>query len=137
MKGNIYKKFEETIGRNRIDSTIKDFETIRQMLYLEGNMEDLVMEYCGILHHQFHLHKTIKEYQNSLNQLNHKLQSVKNRSVNQLRREGKLGKWLMNLSTKELNILRDIVDIDREFKEIDDYRFNEEKRKRGKTVISY
>ena len=37
----------------------------------------------------------------------------------------------MNLSTKELNQLRNIVSIEREFKEIDDYRFNKSKEDRG------
>ena len=75
--------------------------------------------------------------ESNINQLNHKLQSVKNRSVDGLRRENKLGKWLMNLSTKELNQLRNIVSIEREFKEIDDYRFNKSKEDRGRVVIQY
>ena len=137
MKGNIYKKFEDTIGRNNIDTTFKDFETIKQMLYLEGNIEDLVMEYCNYQNHIIQLHKSIKEIQTNINQLTSKLQSIKNRSVTQLRKEGKLGKWLMNLSTNELNILRNIVDIDNEFKQIDEYRFNEEKKNRGRVVIQY
>jgi predicted nucleic acid-binding Zn-ribbon protein len=137
MKGNIYKKFEETIGRNNIDTTFKDFETIKQMLYLEGNIEDLVMEYCNYQNHIIQLHKSIKEIQTNINQLTSKLQSIKNRSVTQLRKEGKLGKWLMNLSTNELNVLKNIVDIDNEFKQIDEYRFNEEKKNRGRVVIQY
>jgi len=137
MKGNIYKKFEDTIGRNNIDTTFKDFETIKQMLYLEGNIEDLVMEYCNYQNHIIQLHKSIKEIQTNINQLTSKLQSIKNRSVTQLRKEGKLGKWLMNLSTNELNVLRNIVDIDNEFKQIDEYRFNEEKKNRGRVVIQY
>ena len=137
MKGNIYKKFEDTIGRNNIDNTFKDFETIKQMLYLEGNIEDLVMEYCNYQNHIIQLHKSIKEIQTNINQLTSKLQSIKNRSVTQLRKEGKLGKWLMNLSTNELNVLRNIVDIDNEFKQIDEYRFNEEKKNRGRVVIQY
>lgn len=137
MKGNIYKKFEDTIGRNNIDTTFKDFETIKQMLYLEGNIEDLVMEYCNYQNHIIQLNKSIKEIQTNINQLTSKLQSIKNRSVTQLRKEGKLGKWLMNLSTNELNVLRNIVDIDNEFKQIDEYRFNEEKKNRGRVVIQY
>ena len=137
MKGNIYKKFEDTIGRNNIDTTFKDFETIKQMLYLEGNIEDLVMEYCNYQNHIIQLHKSINEIQTNINQLTSKLHSIKNRSVNQLRKEGKLGKWLMNLSTDELNHLKEIVDIDKEFRKIDDYRFYEDKKNRGKVVIQY
>jgi len=137
MKGNIYKKFEDTIGRNNIDNTFKDFETIKQMLYLEGNIEDLVMEYCNYQNHIIQLHKSINEIQTNINQLTSKLHSIKNRSVNQLRKEGKLGKWLMNLSTDELNHLKEIVDIDKEFRKIDDYRFYEDKKNRGKVVIQY
>ena len=137
MKGNIYKKFEDTIGRNNIDTTFKDFETIKQMLYLEGNIEDLVMEYCNYQNHIIQLHKSINEIQTNINQLTSKLHSIKNRSVNQLRKEGKLGKWLMNLSTDELNHLKEIVDIDKEFRKIDDYRFYEDKKNRSKVVIQY
>ena len=137
MKGNIYKKFEDTIGRNNIDNTFKDFETIKQMLYLEGNIEDLVMEYCNYQNHIIQLHKSINEIQTNINQLTSKLHSIKNRSVNQLRKEGKLGKWLMNLSTDELNHLKELVDIDKEFRKIDDYRFYEDKKNRGKVVIQY
>jgi len=137
MKGNVYKKFEDNIGRNIIDTTFKEFETIKQMLYLDGNIEDVVFEYCNYLNHIINLKKSIKEMESNINQLNHKLQSVKNRSVDGLRRENKLGKWLMNLSTKELNQLRNIVSIEREFKEIDDYRFNKSKEDRGRVVIQY
>ena len=137
MKGNVYKKFEDNIGRNIIDTTFKEFETIKQMLYLDGNIEDVVFEYCNYLNHIINLKKSIKEMESNINQLNHKLQSVKNRSVNGLKRENKLGKWLMNLSTKELNQLRNIVSIEREFKEIDDYRFNKSKEDRGRVVIQY
>jgi hypothetical protein len=137
MKGNVYKKFEDNIGRNIIDTTFKEFETIKQMLYLDGNIEDVVFEYCNYLNHIINLKKSIKEMESNINQLNHKLQSVKNRSVDGLRREKKLGKWLMNLSTKELNHLRNIVNIEREFKEIDDYRFNKSKEDRGRVVIQY
>ena len=137
MKGNVYKKFEDNIGRNIIDTTFKEFETIKQMLYLDGNIEDVVFEYCNYLNHVINLKKSIKEMESNINQLNHKLQSVKNRSVDGLRRENKLGKWLMNLSTKELNQLRNIVSIEREFKEIDDYRFNKSKEDRGRVVIQY
>ena len=137
MKGNVYKKFEDNIGRNIIDTTFKEFETIKQMLYLDGNIEDVVFEYCNYLNHIINLKKSIKEMESNINQLNHKLQSVKNRSVNGLKRENKLGKWLMNLSTKELNQLRNIVNIEREFKEIDDYRFNKSKEDRGRVVIQY
>ena len=137
MKGNVYKKFEDNIGRNIIDTTFKEFETIKQMLYLDGNIEDVVFEYCNYLNHIINLKKSIREMESNINQLNHKLQSVKNRSVDGLRRENKLGKWLMNLSTKELNQLRNIVSIEREFKEIDDYRFNKSKEDRGRVVIQY
>ena len=137
MKGNVYKKFEDNIGRNIIDTTFKEFEIIKQMLYLDGNIEDVVFEYCNYLNHIINLKKSIKEMESNINQLNHKLQSVKNRSVDGLRRENKLGKWLMNLSTKELNQLRNIVNIEREFKEIDDYRFNKSKEDRGRVVIQY
>ena len=137
MKGNVYKKFEDNIGRNIIDTTFKEFETIKQMLYLDGNIEDVVFEYCNYLNHIINLKNSIREMESNINQLNHKLQSVKNRSVDGLRRENKLGKWLMNLSTKELNQLRNIVSIEREFKEIDDYRFNKSKEDRGRVVIQY
>ena len=137
MKGNIYKKFEETIGRNIIDSTFRDFETIKSMLYLEGNIEDVVNEYCNYLNHILQLKKSITEIQTNINQLNGKLVSIKNRSITQLKKENKLGSWLMNLSTKELMELRGIVEIESEFKKIDDYRFNEEKKSRGRVVINY
>lgn len=137
MKGNVYKKFEDNIGRNIIDKTFKEFETIKQMLYLDGNIEDVVFEYCNYLNHIINLKKSITEMESNINQLNHKLQSVKNRSVDGLKRENKLSKWLMNLSTEELNHLRNIVNIEREFKEIDDYRFNKSKEDRGRLVIQY
>ena len=60
MKGNVYKKFEDNIGRNIIDTTFKEFETIKQMLYLDGNIEDVVFEYCNYLNHIINLKKEYK-----------------------------------------------------------------------------
>ena len=62
---------------------------------------------------------------------------VLNKSVLQLRSENKLGNWLNELSDKELMELKNIVDIEKEYKVISDYRFNKSKEERGRVVIKY
>ena len=61
--------------------------------------------------------------------------SIKNHSVNQLRKENRLLGWLDNLPTKELNDLKELVDIRLEFQQIDNKRFREKKMNTNDRVI--
>ena len=136
-KGNLIRKYEDVIKRDYIIEIIRRFERIRELLFFKGDLEQLVDSYL-------HYDKLIDQFQKQMIQLQKDIQQLQshkhqliNKSVLELRGEGKLVEWLNNLSTKELNELKEIVQIENEFKKIDDFRFNELKKNRGKNVIQY
>jgi hypothetical protein len=136
-KGNLIRKYEDVIKRDYITEIIRRFERIRELLFFKGDLEQLVNSYL-------HYDKLIDQFQKQMVQIQKDIQQLQsnkhqliNKSVLELRGDGKLMEWLNNLSTKELIELKDIVQIDGEFRKIDDYRFNESKKNRGKKVITY
>jgi len=136
-KGNLIRKYEDVIKRDYITEIIRRFERIRELLFFKGDVEQLVDSYL-------HYDKLIDKFQKQTTQLQKDIQQLQshkhqliNKSILDLRRDGKLIEWLDNLSTDELVELKNIVQIEVEFKKIDDYRFNESKRNRGKTSSQY
>ena len=136
-KGNLIRKYEDVIKRDYIIEIIRRFERIRELLFFKGDLEQLVDSYL-------HYDKLIDQFQKQMVQLQKDIQQLQshkhqliNKSVLELRGEGKLMEWLDNLSTKELSELKDIFQIESYFKKIDDFRFNEMKKNRDKKVITY
>ena len=136
-KGNLIRKYESIIKRDYIVEIIRRFERVRELLFYKGELDKVVDGYLNY-------DRLINDYQKQIIQFNRdikKLESLKfellNKSVIELRKEGKLIEWLNNLNDNELNEIKNIVDVEGEFRKIDDYRFNESKKNRGKMVIQY
>ncbi|MDC1433938.1 hypothetical protein N8147_00130 [Flavobacteriaceae bacterium] len=134
-KGLILKRFDGKLNRQFVESIIKEFEVIREKLYVDGNPTEVVSQY---LNHQLHiieLKKQIKELTTNISVMEQRMVSIKNHSVDQLRKENRLLGWLDNLPTKELNDLKELVDIRLEFQQIDNKRFREKKMNTNDRVI--
>ena len=137
MVGNLVRKFENKLKRSYIEEIVNKFNKVRSILFYKGDIEQIVGSYL-------HYDKLIMEFNNNIQQLNRDIERCKqmkyevlNKSVLQLRSEKKLGSWLNELSNKELLELKNIVDIEKEYKIIDDYRFNKMKEERGRVSIKY
>lgn len=135
-KGLVFKRFDGKLNRDYIHSVIKDFEMIREKIYLDGNPTEVVTQY---LHFQSHINELKKQIQNiklEIQRMEKRMGEVKNHSVNQLRKDNRLIQWLSNLTQNELSILKEKVDIETEFRVIDDRRFRESKLNNSdKTII--
>jgi|GEM_PF-3014693 hypothetical protein len=137
MVGSLLRKFEGKLKRSYIEEIVNKFNKVRSILFYKGDIEQIVGSYL-------HYDKLIFEFTNNIQQLNRDIERCKqmkyevlNKSVLQLRSENKLGNWLNELSDKELMELKNIVDIEKEYKVISDYRFNKSKEERGRVVIKY
>ena len=137
MVGNLVRKFENKLKRSYIEEIVNKFNKVRSILFYKGDIEQIVGSYL-------HYDKLIMEFNTNIQQLNRDIERCKqmkyevlNKSVLQLRSENKLGSWLNELTDKELLELKNIVDIEKEYKIIDDYRFNKMKEERGRVSIKY
>lgn len=135
-KGLVLKRFDGKLPINYINSVIKDFEMIREKIYLDGNPTEVVSQYLHSQSHINELNQQIKNIKLEIQRMENRMNEIKNHSVNQLRKDNRLLKWLNNLTQSELSILKEKVDIEREFKVIDDNRFRESKLNNSdKTII--
>lgn len=137
MIGNLVRKYGSVIKRDYIESIIEKFKKVRELVFYRGDIEQIVDSYL-------HYDKLIDEFQKNIIQLQKDISVCKkkkyeilNSSVLRLRSEGKLGSWLNDLNETDLIELKNIVDIESEWRQIDEYRFNEKKKDRGRVVINY
>ena len=137
MIGNLVRKYGSVIKRDYIESIVEKFKKVRELVFYKGDIEQIVDSYL-------HYDKLIDEFQKNIIQLQKDISVCKkkkyeilNSSVLRLRSEGKLGSWLNDLNESDLIELKNIVDIESEWRKIDDYRFNKMKEERGKVVINY
>ena len=137
MIGNLVRKYGSVIKRDYIESIVGKFKKVRELVFYKGDIEQIVDSYL-------HYDKLIDEFQKNIIQLQKDISVCKknkyeilNSSVLRLRSEGKLGSWLNDLNESDLIELKSIVDIESEWRKIDDYRFNKMKEERGKVVINY
>ena len=137
MIGNLVRKYGSVIKRDYIESIVEKFKKVRELVFYRGDIEQIVDSYL-------HYDKLIDEFQKNIIQLQKDISVCKknkyeilNSSVLRLRSEGKLGSWLNDLNESDLIELKSIVDIESEWRKIDDYRFNKMKEDRGKVVINY
>ena len=137
MIGNLVRKYGSVIKRDYIESIVEKFKKVRELVFYKGDIEQIVDSYL-------HYDKLIDEFQKNIIQLQKDISVCKknkyeilNSSVLRLRSEGKLGSWLNDLNESDLIELKSIVDIESEWRKIDDYRFNKMKEERGKVVINY
>ena len=132
-KGLVFKTFNNKLNRDFINSVIKDFEMIREKLYIDGNPTEIVIQY---LYHQSHINDLtdkIKDIEREIKMMRTRMKNIRNQSVNQLRGENQLVRWLSNLTPHELSYLKEVVDIDVETQIIDDRRFKESKINNSET----
>lgn len=134
-KGLIFKRFDNKLNLEYIKTVIKDFEMIREKIYLDGNPTEVVSQYLHLQSHINGLREEIKNINSQIKNMELRMKGVKNQSINQLRKENRLMSWLNNLTTDELSRLKEVVNIEREFRAIDDQRFRNRKANNGNKVI--
>ena len=137
MVGNLLRKYGGIIKRDYIEEVVRKFERVRSIIFYNGDIEQIIDSYL-------HYDRLINDFNNNISKLKNDIEKCKkmkyevlNKSVLKLRSEGKLLEWLNELNDKDLNEIKDIVDIESEYRKIDDYRFNESKKNRGKVAINY
>lgn len=137
MIGNLVRKYGEVIRRDYIEETVRKFNKVREIVFYKGDLEQIVDSYLHYDRLISDFEKNIQKMRNDISRCKKLKYDVLNSSIQKLRSEGKLIDWLNDLNDKDLTDLKNIVDIENEFRKIDDFRFNERKRSRGKTVIQY
>jgi hypothetical protein len=130
----VFIKWYEKLGENLVRKVFENFDIIEKEFYEDRNKEEVVDSYLNIEYQRIENYRRIKELKDENERLNYMMKDIKNYIVNKLRSEGKLINFLMNKDRKVLGKLRDIVDIEREYNEVDKRKFEEEKRNRGKGV---
>ena len=137
MVGNLLRKYGDIIKRDYIEEVVKKFERVRSIIFYNGDIEQIIDSYL-------HYDRLINDFNINISKLKNDIEKCKkmkyeilNKSVLKLRSEGKLLEWLNELNDKDLNEIKGIVDIESEYRKIDDYRFNESKKNRGKVAINY
>jgi hypothetical protein len=130
----VFIKWYEKLGENLVRKVFENFDIIEKEFYEDRNKEEVVDSYLNIEYQRIENYRRIKKLKDENERLNYMMKDIKNYIVNKLRSEGKLINFLMNKDRKVLGKLRDIVDIEREYNEVDKRKFEEEKRNRGKGV---
>ena len=128
MNNKIINKFGDILNKDYINDVISKFKRVRELVFFNGEVEQLINSYL-------HYDKLIIDFDKQIKSINEDKRKVLkykkdliNVSIYGLRNKNKLVEWLDNLSMDEINELRNIVDIEGEFKIVDDKRFRERKR---------
>lgn len=130
-KGNLIRKYEGLFERNYINEVIKKFEKIRELLFYKEDLNKTIDQYLNYDKIVCEFNTSIKNLLGDIRKVENLKFELLNKSIIELRREGKLFDWLNNLNNNELMELKNIVNIDIEWRELDNYRFNESKKNRG------
>ena len=130
----VFIKWYEKLGENLVRKVFENFDIIEREFYEDRNKEEVVDSYLNIEYQRIENYRKIKELKDENERLRYMMKDIKNYIVNKLRSEGKLLNFLMNKDRKVLGKLRDIVDIEREYNEVDRRKFEEEKKNRGSSV---
>ena len=130
----VFIKWYDKLGENLVRKVFENFDLIEKEFYEDRNKEEVIDSYLNIEYRRIENYKKIKELKDENERLRYMMKDIKNYIVNKLRSEGKLFNFLMNKDRKVLGKLRDIVDIEREYNEVDRRKFEEEKKNRGSGV---
>jgi hypothetical protein len=130
----LFIKWYEKLGENLVRKVFENFDLIEREFYEERNKEEVIDSYLNIEYRRIENYRKIKELKDENERLLFMMKDIKNYIINKLRSEGKLVNFLMNKDRKVLGKLRDIVDIEKEYNEVDRRKFEEEKRNRGKGI---
>lgn len=130
----LYYKFENRLGKRKIDEVIESFKRIKSIVFLEGNIEDLIESYLYGLCEIISLNERINSLNDDKRRIIKSIEGIKNRSIEKLRYNGELKEWLMKLDDKELSELNFLVDIKKEFNEVDMEKFRIKKSRSNSKV---
>ena len=137
MIGNLVRKYQNVLQRKYIEEISNKFNIIRNILFYNGDMEFIVDSYL-------HYDKLIIEFNNNIQDIRNNIANcekqkleILNKSVLQLKNENKLGSWMNELTDRDLNQIKDIVDVGKEYKLITDYRYNKKRDEKSKLHITY
>ena len=124
-------KYKDRFNEDYINKIYSEFEVIKYKIYLEGEVGDVVDRYFDNLSRIDSMKLKISILKVEILNTENKLRGIKNQPIVELRNNNQLLPYLNQLSTSDLNKLRNIVDIQREFEEIDKHRFNQSKNNSG------
>ena len=137
MIGNLVRKYQDILQRKYIEEITNKFNIVRSILFYNGDIEQIIDSYL-------HYDKLIIEFNNNIQQIKDNIANcqkqkfeILNKSVLQLKNENRLGSWMNELTDADLNQIKNILDVKKEYKLISDYRFNKAKEERGKVHITY
>ena len=137
MIGNLVRKYQDILQRKYIEEITNKFNIVRSILFYNGDIEQIIDSYL-------HYDKLIIEFNNNIQQIKDNIANcqkqkfeILNKSVLQLKNENRLGSWMNELTDADLNQIKNILDVEKEYKLISDYRFNKAKEERGKVHITY
>lgn len=131
---NLYLKFEKSLGREKIDSVVNQFNYIKNQLFEDRNMELVIGSYLELELHKIKKQQQINNLNSDLLEFESRKKELLNYSINILRKENRLINWLSNLDMETVSKLNNILDIQNEFHKVDMMKFNEIKKKRGMIV---
>ena len=127
----------QCIQRKYIEGMFNKFNIVRSILFFNGDMQQIM---DGYLHYD----KLIIKFNNNIQQIKNNIANcqkqkfeILNKSVLQLKSENKLGSWMNESTDSDLNEIKNILDVEKEYKLIIDYRFNKAREERGKVHITY
>ena len=134
MKGNLIRKYGGILRKEYIELVVDNFYKVKNYLFLKGDVEQLCDSYL-------HYDKVINDLNNNISKMKREIVKIEglkkdiiNKSVIELRNEGGLLNWLREMNFDELKIIKNILDIEREFEVVDNERFIEAKRNRIEKV---
>ena len=137
MLSFIERKYRDILKTEYIVETIRKFERIRSIMFIRGDIEQMVNSYLHYDKLILDFNKDIESIKKDIDKCNQQKYSLINHSILQLKSEGKLMDWLNKINEKELIELKSLCDIEVEFKEIDRYNFFREKEIRNGKVKHY
>ena len=127
MNNKIIDKFGGYFSREYINDVISKFKRVRDLVFFNGEVEQLINSYLHYDKLIIDFDKQIKSIEEDKRKVLKYKRDIINISINGLRSRNKLVEWLDNLSMDEINELRNIVEIEVEYRLIDEKRFRERK----------
>ena len=127
MNNKIIDKFGGYFSREYINDVIRKFKRVRDLVFFNGEIEQLINSYLHYDKLIIDFDKQIKSIEEDKRKVLKYKRDIINISINGLRSRNKLVEWLDNLSMDEINELRNIVEIEEEYKLVDEKRFRERK----------
>lgn len=131
----LYFKFSDKLGKRKIDEVVEIFYRIKEIVFLDGNVDDLIESYCYGLVEMVSIDDRIRSLREEKMKIFNSIEGIKNRGIDKLRYNGELERWLMKLDDKELSELNNLVDIKKEYYDVDKKKFILKKSNSNKKVF--